>query len=84
MHSGACGAILEIPPCVYLWPNPESHEAGRGTVYAGRFDWGGLLLKCNGGAQRSAQRGWKPRVECKSTSWLYCETYRSSSLERGL
>ena len=84
MHSGACGAILEIPPCVYLWPNPEPHESGRGTVYAGRFDWGGLLLKSNGGAQWLVQRGWKPRVECKSTSQLYCESYRTNSLERGL
>ena len=27
----------------------------------GQFDWGGRLPKCNGGAQRLPQRGWKPR-----------------------
>ena len=31
-------------------------------MYAGQFDWGGLLLKSNGGAQRSVQCGWKPHV----------------------
>ncbi len=81
---GPGGANLEIPPFACLWPNLDSHEAGRGTVYAGQFDWGGLLQKGNGGAQRSVQRVWKPRVECKSISWLYCETDKSSSRESGL
>ena len=36
-------------------------ESGRGTVLGGQFDWGGRLLKSNGGAQRLPQRGWKPR-----------------------
>ena len=27
----------------------------------GQFDWGGRLLKSNGGAQRFPQDGWKPR-----------------------
>ena len=27
----------------------------------GQFDWGGRLLKSNGGAQRFPQRGWKSR-----------------------
>ena len=27
-------------------------ESGRGTMAAGQFDWGGLLLKSNGGARR--------------------------------
>ena len=31
------------------------------TVSGGQFDWGGRLLKGNGGAQRLPQRGWKPR-----------------------
>ena len=35
-------------------------ESGRGTLLGGQFDWGGRLLKCNGGAQRLAQLGWKP------------------------
>jgi hypothetical protein len=41
-----------------LTPKPLS---GRGTLSGGQFDWGGRLLKSNGGAQRSPQRGWKPR-----------------------
>ena len=36
-------------------------ESGRGTLLGGQFDWGGRLLKGNGGAQRLPQRGWKPR-----------------------
>ena len=30
------------------------------TVSDGQFDWGGRLLKSNGGAQRFPQDGWKP------------------------
>ena len=30
-----------------------------GTVLGGEFNWGGCLLKCNGGAQRWANSGWK-------------------------
>jgi hypothetical protein len=48
------------------------------TVSGGQFDWGGRLLKCNGGAQRFPQRGWKSRVECKGRRELHCETDRSS------
>ena len=48
------------------------------TVSGGQFDWGGRLRKCNGGAQRFPQRGWKSRVECKGRRELDCETYRSS------
>ncbi len=40
-------------------------EAGHGTLLGGQFDWGGRLPKCNGGAQRFPQCGWKSRVECK-------------------
>ena len=29
----------------------------------GQFDWGGRLLKSNGGAQRFAQDGWKPSAK---------------------
>ena len=31
--------------------------SGRGTVHGRQFDWGGLLLKCNGGARRYASYG---------------------------
>ena len=36
-------------------------ESGRGTLLGGQFDWGGRLLKSNGGAQRFPQRGQKSR-----------------------
>ena len=36
------------------------HETGTGTLSVGQFDWGGRLLKGNGGAQRLPQCGWKP------------------------
>lgn len=36
------------------------------------------LLKCNGGAQRFAQNGWKSFAECKGRRELDCETDRSS------
>ena len=32
------------------------------TVSDGQFDWGGRLLKSNGGARWWAQDGWKPSV----------------------
>ena len=40
-------------------------ETGFGTVSGGQFDWGGRLLKSNGGVQRFPQNGWKSFVECK-------------------
>ena len=54
------------------------HESGQGTVSGGQFDWGGRLLKSNGGAQRFPQNGWKSFVECKGRRELDCETYKSS------
>ena len=52
------------------------------TVSGGQFDWGGRLLKSNGGAQRFPQNGWKSFKECKGIRELDCETYRSSRVER--
>ena len=46
----------------YLTRGPE---AAARTVSGGRFDWGGYLLKSNGGAQRSPRAGWKSAYECK-------------------
>ena len=43
-----------------------------------QFDWGGRLLKCNGGAQRFPQNGWKSFAECKGRRELDCETYKAS------
>src|SRR3954453_18973094 len=56
-------------------------ESGRGTVSGGQFDWGGRLLKCNGGALRFPQRGWKSCVERKGIRELDCETKKSSRYE---
>ena len=44
----------------------------------GQFDWGGRLLKSNGGAPRYPQYGWKSYNECKGIRVLDCETYKSS------
>ena len=57
--------------------------SGRETVSGGQFDWGGCLLKGNGGAQRSPQRGRQSRVECKGIRGPDCETDRSSRRESG-
>ena len=56
-------------------------EAGRGTVLAGQFDWGGLLQKSNGGVQRQAQGGWQSPGERKGRSLLDCESDRTSRSE---
>ena len=52
--------------------------SGVGTVSGGQFDWGGRLLKRNGGAQRFPQAGWKSAKECKGRRELDCETYKSN------
>ena len=54
------------------------HESGDRTLLGGQFDWGGRLLKSNGGAQRYAQIGWKSIDECKCRSVLDCETNKSN------
>ena len=56
-------------------------ESSRGTLLGGQFDWGGRLLKSNGGAQRLAQHGRKSCNECKRISQPNCETDGSSSNE---
>ena len=54
------------------------HESGHGTLSGGQFDWGGRLLKGNGGAQRFSQHGRKSCEECKRRRKPDCETNRSS------
>ncbi len=71
---------LKYHPCAICFLT-LSRESGQGTVLGGQFDWGGFLLKSNGGVQRSAQRGWQSRVECKGTSRLNCESDDSSRYE---
>ena len=51
------------------------------TVSVGQFDWGGRLLKSNGGARRFPQNGWKSFAECKGIRELDCETDKSNRCE---
>ena len=44
----------------------------------GEFDWGGRLLKGNGGVRRFPQPDWKPGAENIGIRELDCETYKSS------
>jgi hypothetical protein len=74
------GATLGIPPLVF-WASNPTPSSGWGTVSGGQFDWGGRLLKCNGGAQRFPQHGWKSCVERKGIRELDCETHKSSRNE---
>ena len=59
----------------------DTAESRVGTMSGGQFDWGGRLPKCNGGAQRFPQNGWKSFVECKGTRELNCETDMSNRCE---
>ena len=56
-------------------------ESGRGTLLGGQFDWGGRLLKGNGGAQRFVQHGRKSCSECKRRNEPNCDTDGWSSNE---
>ena len=69
-----------IPLLVY-WNSNDKPLSGYRTLSGGQFDWGGRLLKSNGGAQRSPQHGWKSCIECKGIRRLDCETYKSSRYE---
>ena len=71
------GVAVGIPLLDYRDSNLPPLSGG-GTLSGGQFDWGGRLLKSNGGAQRLAQIGWKSIVECKGKSQLDCESYNSS------
>ena len=74
------GGNLEIPPLQTLKSNLLLLTR-RGTLSGGQFDWGGRLLKSNGGARWSPQPDWKPGVECIGIRGLDCETYKSSRCE---
>ena len=80
MEAGA-SAPVEPPVGYHSWIAEFltcGRESGRGTLLGGQFDWGGRLLKSNGGAQRYAQIGWKSIDECKCRSVLDCETNKSN------
>ena len=72
------GVVGEIPPFLCISSNVDSRATGQRTVSVGQFDWGGLLLKSNGGAQWYPQPGWQSGIERKSRRVLDCETDRSS------
>ena len=72
------GGVAVGIPLLSGWDSNLVPETGIGTVSGGQFDWGGRLLKSNGGAQRYAQIGWKSIVECKCRSVLDCETNKSN------
>ena len=74
------GATGEIPTLMNEISNLR-HEAGAGTMLGARFDWGGRLLNCNGGARRSPHPGWESGHECKGTRRRDCEKDISSSYE---
>ena len=83
MEAGA-SALVEPPVGYHSWIAEFltcGRESGRGTLLGGQFDWGGRLLKSNGGAQRFPQVGRKSTFECKGTRELDCETYKSSRCE---
>ena len=74
------GVTLGIPPLFSRSSNRDP-LSGSGTVHGRQFDWGGRLLKSNGGFQRFPQQEWKPCDECKGIRELNCETYKSSRYE---
>ena len=74
------GVSGEIPALMNGVSN-GGHEAGFRTMLGGRFDWGGLLPKRNGGARRYAQRGRTSRTVCKGISVLDCKIDGSSRYE---
>ena len=75
MSVSSIGVALEIPPFFGLDSNFFRTVSGR------QFDWGGRLLKCNGGARRFPQADWKPAEECKGIRELDCEIDGSSRYE---
>ena len=80
MEAGA-SALVEPPVGYHSWIAEFltcGRESGRGTLLGGQFDWGGRLLKSNGGAQRFPQNGWKSFAECKGIRELDCERDNSS------
>ena len=67
------GAAVGIPPFMYRGSNLPLGARG-GTLSGGQFDWGGRLLKGNGGVQRFPQDGWESSGECKGRRELDCDT----------
>ncbi len=56
------GTLVLVEPTLKYHPGVVEvltlvRESGSGTVHGGQFDWGGLLLKGNGGVRRSPRYG---------------------------
>ena len=77
VNASLLGGVVGILPLCYGYSNPDRLSLSE-TVSDGQFDWGGRLLKGNGGAQRFPQNGWKSFAECKGIRELDCESYNSS------
>ena len=76
-------ALAIVEPSLKYHPEPVRYltlfrESEQWTVSVGQFDWGGLLLKSNGGAQWYPQPGWQSGEERKGRRVLDCETDKSS------
>ena len=80
VHASVRGVDVGIPLLCDRGSNLVS-RTGTGRVSGGQFDWGGRLPKCNGGAQRFPQDGWKSSIECKGIRELNCETDMSNRYE---
>ena len=52
-------------PLLYCWVSNCVPLTGSRTMAVGQFDWGGRLLKSNGGVQSLPQYGWKSYIEHK-------------------
>ena len=80
MDASLHGAVLEIPPWFVCGSN-LGPLSGLGTVHGRQFDWGGLLLKRNGGVRRYAWHGRKSCLKCKGKSVLDCESDKTNRCE---
>ena len=74
------GGAVGIPLFCCRSSNHGASSAS-GTVSGGQFDWGGRLLKSNGGAQRYPQIGWKSIDERNCRRVLDCKRDNSSRNE---
>jgi len=52
------------------------------NLFIWQFNWGGFLLKSNGGVQRYPQPGWQSGVERKGRRVLDCKSHKTSRAER--
>ena len=62
----------------HIYVLTSARISGGGTVAGRQFDWGGRLLKGNGGAQWFTQAGRQSAKECKGIRELDSETDMSS------